>query len=263
MPIFAALIISCGLRLNGTKGPKTSCLRSTRNSAAAFFCASVSLSAAIGGNGGGGGDAKDVTVTNSALIRTSGDDSSAILAQSIGKGGGNGGFSFAGSMAGKSGKSASLTIGGFFYETAQGRTMLPASLTANGRPLSARWTAQANAGGRTVRLSVSPQDANFDFAVENVVDGACYNAGQSCCAVERAYVHAKLHDAFVEKAADGYNILPAYFPGAFNDFIDLVVPELQRRGLFRKEYAGRSLREHFDLPPVPVPGAQRQALAGE
>ena len=72
-----------------------------------------------------------------------------------------------------------------------------------------------------------------------------------------------LEEWFVEKAADGYNILPAYFPGAFNDFVDLVVPELQRRGLFRKEYAGRSLREHFDLPPLPVPGAQPQALAGE
>src|SRR5580765_7926205 len=50
VPIFAALIISCGLRLSGTNGPKTACFRSTRNSAAAFFCASVSLSAAIGGS---------------------------------------------------------------------------------------------------------------------------------------------------------------------------------------------------------------------
>ena len=40
-----------------------------------------------------------------------------------------------------------------------------------------------------------------------------------------------LEEWFVEGAADGYNILPAYFPGAFADFVDLVVPELQRRGL--------------------------------
>ncbi len=72
-----------------------------------------SLSAAIGGTGGAAGDGKDVWVTNNAVINTSGDDSSAILAQSIGKGGGNGGFSFAGSLAGTSGKTASLTIGGF------------------------------------------------------------------------------------------------------------------------------------------------------
>jgi hypothetical protein len=40
-------------------------------------------------------------------------------------------------------------------------------------------------------------------------------------------------------------ILPAYFPGAFDDFVDLVVPELQRRGLFRREYAGSTLRDHL------------------
>ena len=41
-----------------------------------------------------------------------------------------------------------------------------------------------------------------------------------------------LEEWFVEGAADGYNMLPAYFPGAFGDFGDLVVPELKRRGLF-------------------------------
>lgn len=43
-------------------------------------------------------------------------------------------------------------------------------------------------------------DANLDHAVETIIDGACFNSGQSCCGVERIYVHASLHDAFVEKA---------------------------------------------------------------
>jgi acyl-CoA reductase-like NAD-dependent aldehyde dehydrogenase len=43
-------------------------------------------------------------------------------------------------------------------------------------------------------------DADLDFAAENVVDGACYNAGQSCCAVERVYVHASVYEAFLERA---------------------------------------------------------------
>ncbi|HVR72340.1 MAG TPA: aldehyde dehydrogenase family protein [Vicinamibacteria bacterium] len=43
-------------------------------------------------------------------------------------------------------------------------------------------------------------DADLEFTVENVVDGACYNAGQSCCAVERAYVHRRVYDEFVERA---------------------------------------------------------------
>ena len=52
---------------------------------------------------------------------------------------------------------------------------------------------------------------------------------------------------FVEDAADGFNVLPPYFPGAFDDFVDLVVPELQRRGLFRQDYEGPTLRDHFGL----------------
>src|SRR6185503_9453668 len=68
VPIFAALIISCGLRLSGTNGPNTSCLRSTRNSAAAFFCASVSLSAGIGGSRScaNAGDAQSVSTASAA-----------------------------------------------------------------------------------------------------------------------------------------------------------------------------------------------------
>jgi hypothetical protein len=45
--------------------------------------------------------------------------------------------------------------------------------------------------------------------------------------------------------------MPPYFPGAFDDFVDLVVPELQRRGLFRHDYQGTTLRQHLGVP-VPV-----------
>jgi len=55
----------------------------------------------------------------------------------------------------------------------------------------------------------------------------------------------KLQDWFEAGIADGFMIQPAYFPGAFDDFVDLVVPELQKRGLFRHEYAGSTLREHL------------------
>jgi acyl-CoA reductase-like NAD-dependent aldehyde dehydrogenase len=50
-------------------------------------------------------------------------------------------------------------------------------------------------------------DCDFEFAVENVVDGAFYNAGQSCCAVERVYVHGDIYERFVEAftaAVHGY-----------------------------------------------------------
>lgn len=44
------------------------------------------------------------------------------------------------------------------------------------------------------------EDADLDFAVANIVDGACYNAGQSCCAVERVYVHRALYREFLDCA---------------------------------------------------------------
>ena len=61
---------------------------------------------------------------------------------------------------------------------------------------------------------------------------------------------------------DGWMISAANTPGAFNDFVDQVVPELQRRGAFRKEYAGRTLRDHLGLPDVPV-GVGRSAVAAD
>ena len=59
-----------------------------------------------------------------------------------------------------------------------------------------------------------------------------------------------LEQWFAEGAADGFNILPPYFPGAFADFVDFVVPELQRRGLFRHDYEGTTLRGHFGLERI-------------
>jgi acyl-CoA reductase-like NAD-dependent aldehyde dehydrogenase len=45
-------------------------------------------------------------------------------------------------------------------------------------------------------------DADLEHAVENLVDGAFYNAGQSCCGIERIYVHEEVHDAFVHAYAE-------------------------------------------------------------
>jgi N-acetyl-S-(2-succino)cysteine monooxygenase len=56
---------------------------------------------------------------------------------------------------------------------------------------------------------------------------------------------------FTAELADGFIIMPAYFPGAFDKFVELVVPELQRRGLFRKDYSGPTLRDHLSLQPLP------------
>jgi alkanesulfonate monooxygenase SsuD/methylene tetrahydromethanopterin reductase-like flavin-dependent oxidoreductase (luciferase family) len=51
-----------------------------------------------------------------------------------------------------------------------------------------------------------------------------------------------------EQAADGFNIIPTHLPSAIEDFVTLVVPELQRRGLLRRAYEGSTLRQNLGLP---------------
>ncbi len=58
----------------------------------------------------------------------------------------------------------------------------------------------------------------------------------------------KLAFWFDEGAADGFQLLPHAFPGPFDEFVEKVVPILQGRGLFRREYTGTTLREHMGLP---------------
>lgn len=62
-----------------------------------------------------------------------------------------------------------------------------------------------------------------------------------------AHVADQLEARFHAQAADGFNVMPATLPGGLDDFVDLVVPELQRRGLVRREYEGTTLRDHLGL----------------
>jgi hypothetical protein len=66
------------------------------------------------------------------------------------------------------------------------------------------------------------------------------------CGTPTVIAHT-LEERFLSGAADGFNIRPPYFPGAFADFVDHVVPELQRRGLYRRDYQRMTLRNHLGL----------------
>jgi FMN-dependent oxidoreductase (nitrilotriacetate monooxygenase family) len=57
-----------------------------------------------------------------------------------------------------------------------------------------------------------------------------------------------IQDWFEHGAADGFNVMPPAYPLLFDAFTDKVVPILQERGLFRTEYAGSTLRDHYGLP---------------
>ena len=60
-----------------------------------------------------------------------------------------------------------------------------------------------------------------------------------------AMIADRLQAVFEFGVCDGFVLTPTMFPGMFEQFCRSVVPELQRRGLFRNEYAGRTLRENF------------------
>jgi len=58
----------------------------------------------------------------------------------------------------------------------------------------------------------------------------------------------QMEEWFFGEACDGFNIMFPWVPGGLDDFVDRVVPELQRRSVFRREYEGRTLRENLGLP---------------
>jgi alkanesulfonate monooxygenase SsuD/methylene tetrahydromethanopterin reductase-like flavin-dependent oxidoreductase (luciferase family) len=60
-----------------------------------------------------------------------------------------------------------------------------------------------------------------------------------------AMIADEMADWFTSGACDGFIISPTHMPRMFEEFGRMVVPELQRRGLFRREYAGRTLRENL------------------
>jgi hypothetical protein len=83
-------------------------------------------------------------------------------------------------------------------------------------------------------------------------------------------VRSRVHQSFVgtpdqladhmaqwlhEGGSDGFNILPPLFPGELGLFVDHVVPALQKRGVFRRDYSGPTLRDHLGLPRPPGRGA--------
>jgi alkanesulfonate monooxygenase SsuD/methylene tetrahydromethanopterin reductase-like flavin-dependent oxidoreductase (luciferase family) len=66
---------------------------------------------------------------------------------------------------------------------------------------------------------------------------------------------------FKAGAADGFNLMPDVLPTGLEVFVDQVVPLLQKRGIFRGEYEGKTLRDHFGLERPPSRFARREATA--
>ena len=78
---------------------------------------------------------------------------------------------------------------------------------------------------------------------KQIVGGGFYLIGTASDVVDG------LQEWYEAEACDGFNILPPYLPGCCDDFVEFITPELQRRGLFRKAYEGKTLRENLGLKP--------------
>jgi FMN-dependent oxidoreductase (nitrilotriacetate monooxygenase family) len=63
-----------------------------------------------------------------------------------------------------------------------------------------------------------------------------------------ATIADQMEEWLLTEGCDGFNVMFPYLPGGLDDFVDKVVPELQRRGLFRRDYEGSTLRENLGLP---------------
>ncbi|MFG1378593.1 LLM class flavin-dependent oxidoreductase [Xanthobacter autotrophicus] len=75
------------------------------------------------------------------------------------------------------------------------------------------------------------------------------------------HIADQLEERFRKDGADGFNIMAPHLPGGLEDFIEQVLPILRKRGLFRTEYEGTTLRENLGLPFPEHPATQRQPTA--
>ncbi|GAA4347696.1 LLM class flavin-dependent oxidoreductase [Angustibacter luteus] len=85
------------------------------------------------------------------------------------------------------------------------------------------------------------------LTVRQLIERLAGGRGHRVFAGTPEQVADQIEEWFTGGAADGFNVMPPTLPGGLTDFVDLVVPELQRRGLFRTEYEGSTLRENYGL----------------
>jgi alkanesulfonate monooxygenase SsuD/methylene tetrahydromethanopterin reductase-like flavin-dependent oxidoreductase (luciferase family) len=72
----------------------------------------------------------------------------------------------------------------------------------------------------------------------------------------------RLEELFTGRACDGFVIAATHVPGAYADFVEHVVPELQRRGLFHEDYEGPTLRDNLGLPRPEIGAWRGSAIPG-
>ena len=109
-------------------------------------------------------------------------------------------------------------------------------------------------GGKS-RYQVFVDMARRDnLTIRQLIHRIAFGRGHDTFAGTPVQIVDHMEEWFTSGACDGFNLLPPTLPADFHVFCELVLPELRRRGLFRTEYSGTTLRDHFGLRR---PGALR------
>jgi FMN-dependent oxidoreductase (nitrilotriacetate monooxygenase family) len=133
------------------------------------------------------------------------------------------------------------------YGLAQLSTMLDHELAESDldRPLPP--VALGTEGNQSRKQLVLDLAEREGLTVRQLIERLAGGRGHRVFAGTPVQVADQIQEWFEQDAADGFNVMPPTLPGGLDDFVDHVVPELQRRGLFRTEYEGTTLREHYGL----------------
>jgi FMN-dependent oxidoreductase (nitrilotriacetate monooxygenase family) len=86
-----------------------------------------------------------------------------------------------------------------------------------------------------------------NLTIRQLIHQIAFGRGHDTFAGTPAEIVDHMEEWFYGGACDGFNMLPPNLPGDFTAFVEHVLPELRRRGLFREDYAGATLRDHFRL----------------
>ncbi|MEU8247814.1 LLM class flavin-dependent oxidoreductase [Nonomuraea sp. NPDC048916] len=148
------------------------------------------------------------------------------------------------------------------YGLSQLATMIGIELgeDALDRPLPADLVAETE-GAQSRRRLVIDLARRDGLTVRQLIGRLAGGRGHRVVAGTPEQVADQIQEWFHNGAADGFNIMPPLLPGGLADFVAYVVPELRLRGLFRHDYDGRTLRDHYGLERPPSRHAHGRELA--
>lgn len=106
---------------------------------------------------------------------------------------------------------------------------------------------EQNVGGTAGRYSVHNMAKRDNLSIRQTYQRILGASGGGMFKGDPKMVADQMEDWYNSKACDGFIVGGPVMPRGLNDFVDLVVPELRRRGLFRKEYEGSTLRDNLGL----------------